>query len=315
MLHDNNLNVRGTSTAIYDYAINLKNNHNIECFISYDKNDRINDNRIINKFKKEFDVYGYDKFDEVDNFISQNKIDGIYLLKSGSPDGKISRNVPNFIHAVFPISNEKDIHGQKYAFVSEWLSEEYFNRNKANIPFVPHMLNLPDVEGNYREILKIDKDSLVIGRYGGLDSFDIPFVIGSIRNALNLRNDIVFVFCNTVKFIDHPRVLFTNSLASLNEKVKFLNTCDGFLHARQRGESFGLSILEAMSKNLPIMTYSNSSEKNHYKLLDGKGLLYGDQDELYNHLVDFKKTKIQYDNIKDFMSDVVTDKFINTFLK
>ena len=49
MLHDNNLNVRGTSTAVYDYAINLKNSHNIECCISYDKNDRINDIRIIKK--------------------------------------------------------------------------------------------------------------------------------------------------------------------------------------------------------------------------------------------------------------------------
>ena len=315
MLHDNNLNVRGTSTAVYDYAINLKNSHNIECCISYDKNDRINDIRIINKFKKEFDVLWYDKFEEVDTFIKQNNIEGLYLLKSGSPDGKISKIVPNFIHAVFPIEDKSSIHGERYAFVSEWLSEEYNNRNKDNIPYVPHMLDLPEEEGDYRDILKISKNMKVVGRYGGLDSFDIPFVTKAIYRIIQNRDDITFLFCNTVKFLDHPRVVFTNSLASLKEKVKFLNTCDAFLHARYRGESFGLSILEAMSKKLPVFTYADSPEQNHNKLLKNEGFLYKNEEDLFNKIANFNFIKINYDNINEFSPNKVMKKFMDTFLK
>lgn len=316
LLHDNNLNVRGTSTAMYDYAINLKAKKNIDCYISYDLNDKINDIRIINKFKKEFEVFGYNNFSEVDGFIKTNNIDAIYLQKSGNPDGKISNIVPNFIHAVFPIQGKKDIHGEKFAFISEWLSEEYYERNKEYIPFIPYMLNLPtDITQDYRSILKIDSDKIVIGRYGGLDSFDIPFVFTTIKKILDERKDIIFLFCNTFKFIDHPRVIFTNSLASLDEKVKFLNTCDGFLHARYRGESFGLAVLEFMSKSLPVITFGGSPEQNHIKLLNNKGKIYNNENDLYNILINFNKEKIVYDNIKEFYPDNVTDKFVEIFLK
>jgi glycosyltransferase involved in cell wall biosynthesis len=312
MLHDNNLNVRGTSTAVYDYATNLKRHHNVECFISYDVNDRINDNRIINKFKQEFEVFGYNNFSEVDQYIKSNNIDAVYLIKSGNPDGKVSKLVPNYIHAVFPI-NTQDIHGEKYSFVSSWLSEDFFSRSGKKVPHVPHMLNLPDSEQNYRKALKIDEENIVIGRYGGLDSFDIPFVIESIKQIVNNNKNIKFLFCNTFKFIDHPNVIFTNSLASLTEKVKFLNTIDAFLHARYRGESFGLSILEAMSKGLPIYTYDNSPEKNHYKLLSSKGLLYNNKEQLVEMIMNFKKEKVEY-NIQEFLPDVVTKKFIEVYL-
>ena len=63
---------------------------NVTNFIKNDKNGR-NDNG----------VYAASKA----IIIKQNNIEGLYLLKSGSPDGKISKIVPNFIHAVFPIED------------------------------------------------------------------------------------------------------------------------------------------------------------------------------------------------------------------
>lgn len=318
ILHDNGLNVRGTSTAMYDYAINLKNDYGVDCFISYDVNNHLNDNRIIKKFKKEFDIFGYNDFSEVDNYISSNKIDAIYLTKSGYNDGKISKIVPNFIHAVFPINKKEDIHGQKYAFISEWLSDDFLNKSSERIEFIPYMLNLPtnddDDDDDYRKILNIEEHFCVVGRYGGMESFDIPFVYKSIEKVLKDRKDIVFLFCNTFKFIDHPRVIFTNSLASLDDKVKFLNTCDIFLHARSRGETFGLSILEAMSKSIPILTYGLSPEKNHYKLLNGKGLLYSNERDVFDILMSFNKHKIKYDNLDEFDPKKVIKKFFNIFL-
>ena len=78
--------------------------------------------------------------------------------------------------------------------------------------------------------------------------------------------------------------------ASLLEKVKFINTCDALLHARHRGETFGLTIAEFMSKNKPIFTYSGSAEKNHYLLLDNQGILYDSSDDLYCKISQFVRS-------------------------
>lgn len=315
MLHDNSLNVRGTATSTYDYAFTLKSKFNYECIIAYDLNQELNDSRIVDKFKKQFDVYGYKDFKEIENVITHERVDAFYAIKAGGFDEKISKNVPNLIHAVFPIGDISAVHGDRYAFVSEWLTNEFKNRQNIEIPFVPHMINLPNVDENYKNKLKIKDDEIVIGRYGGYDSFDIPFVKNAINTVLQNRNNIVFLFCNTPKFIEHPRVIFTNSLASLSEKVKFLKTCDAFLHARGRGETFGLSILEAMSVGLPVLTYGLSPERNHINLLKDKGLYYNTHDDLINYLLQIKKNKIVYDNVKDYYPEQVIQKFLKVFLK
>ena len=49
------------------------------------------------------------------------------------------------------------------------------------------------------------KDALVIGRNGGSDTFDIPFVKQAIQTVLNERKDIWFIFQLTDKFIEHER--------------------------------------------------------------------------------------------------------------
>ena len=43
-MHENSLNVRGTSTAIYDYAFFLKHLYNYDCCITYNPNNSDNNN-------------------------------------------------------------------------------------------------------------------------------------------------------------------------------------------------------------------------------------------------------------------------------
>jgi hypothetical protein len=70
-----------------------------------------------------------------------------------------------------------------------------------------------------------------------------------------------------------------------------------------------------MSKSLPVFTFGLSPEKNHIKLLQNKGLIYNNESELVNLLIDFEKHKIEYSNMDEFAPENVTKKFYNVFLK
>lgn len=310
LLHDNHLGLRGTTVALYDYAYFLKHIYGYECGITYNQTDSKNDQKVINKFKYEFELYPYLNFNEVDNTIKLKNFDVFYAIKAGNKDGIISKNAKNIIHSVFE-SNTCDIHGDVYAYVSEWLSDYCSNKT---IPYVPHMVNLPQTTDNYRKILNIPTDSIVFGRYGGLETFDIPFVLDVINSIIQSRKDIYFLFCNTYQFIDHPNVIFVNNTSSLENKVKFINTCDALLHARYRGETFGLTVLEFMSKNKPVLTYGLSKEQHHYWLLKDKGLIYNNFDELKNLVVNFTPASIVYDTLNQFIPHVVIKQFHDVFL-
>jgi hypothetical protein len=52
------------------------------------------------------------------------------------------------------------------------------------------------------------------------------------------------------------------------------------LHARDRGESFGLSIAEFLSLNKPVLAWNGGHDLNHLDMLKGSGLLYNDEYEL-----------------------------------
>lgn len=313
LLHENSLNLRGTSVAVYDYAYFLKKFFNYECIITYNKNNPTNDAKVIKKFQNEFEIIEHSDFNDIDPIIKNKQIDFLYIIKAGDNDGKVSKLVKTGVHAVFKQTHEQ-VHGDVYAFVSEWLAKECSNNT---LPFVPHMLHMPVLskEDNFRKALNIPDDAIVYGRYGGVETFDIIFVRNAITNIIKNNSKIYFLFCNTQQFINHPQVIFTNTVASLDQKVKFINTCDAMIHARYSGETFGLSIIEFMSQNKPVLTYGSSPEKNHYWLLQDKGLLYNTYEELYELFVTYKPEPIIYNNLKDYSPEVVINKFKDVFFK
>jgi glycosyltransferase involved in cell wall biosynthesis len=310
ILQDNFLGVRGTTTALYDYAYYLKHTFNYQCAVTFDKTDSKNDKRIIEKFAKEFDVLPYTNFNQLDNIINAHGIDLLYITKAGNKDGKVSNKIKTCVHAVFPC-DKSERHGDVYAYISKWLSDFCSN---GEYPYIPYMLNLPAVDSNYRTALNIPDDAKVFGRYGGIETFDIPFAVAAVQRALATTSNVYFLFCNTYKFIDHPRAIFVNSLASLEDKVRFINTCDAFLHARHRGETFGLAVLEFMSKNKPVLTYRLSEEKNHYELLGKDAILYSTENELYSRIIEFTPYNITYPNLSAFSPEAVIQKFNDVFI-
>ena len=308
-LHDNSLSIRGTTVALYDYADYLTNKFGYECVILYNKTSNNNDFDVIhNKFSK-FKVIGYQNTSEIDNFLIKNRCDYFFAIKSGQFDGVISNVCKNIIMAVSANINKNDIHGDKYYVCSPWLSKV------TGIDYVPHMINLPEVNSNLRIDLEIPLDAIVFGRNGGYETFDLPFVKDVIRDILSIKENYYFIFQNTEKFIEHPRVIWLGPNSNLEFKVKFINTCDAHLHARNVGESFGLTCGEFSLKNKPVITWNGSVERNHIETLGDKALLYNNYNDLMNLLINFSIKNDNWNCYDDFLPDLVISKFKKMYLE
>lgn len=311
--HDNILSLRGTTIAIYDWAYWTRYYLGIEPIIMFNVNYPQNNKDVYKKFESQFSVFGYSDKCEIDKILEQNKCDYFFMMKGGNKDGIFSSNCKNLVSATSSGWTPDWIHGDVYAMCSEWLSK----MTNYTIPFVPHIVHLPDNQLNMREELNIPKDSLVIGRNGGWETFDILFVKESIRQVLDERTDLWFLFQFTEPFIEHERVIYLPGTANLEEKVKFINTCDAMLHARHQGESFGLSCAEFSIRNKPIITFYNSPEKNHIDTLGERGIYYESKNDILHILRNLDKQEInslEWNCYKNYSPEKVVQKFKEIYL-
>ncbi len=307
---DNYLCERGTTVSLFDYAYHnqtiLKNNS----FIFYDKNIKANNNNIINKFKKHFTVHGTENFKEVDEYLKLYNITHIYIIKYGHKDDRISNIAKNCIHCVFEC---RQPHGDIYSSISPWIKG--YN---VNYPLVPHMINLPTNNNNMREELNIPQNAVVFGGYGGKDSFSINFVQNVVYNVAKNNSNIYFLFANFNKFCPElPNIIHLPIIIDLDEKVKFINTTDAMLWARQDGETFGISIGEFSSKNKPVIAMK-IGDLAHFYLLRDKGIWYNNYEDLNNILLNFnpkiERTK-DWNAYKNFTPEKIMETFKDVYLQ
>lgn len=294
--HSNQLGIRGTEVALYDYALANQEILGNESIVFAPKNS---DLATYDKFSKKLPVYLYNNFEELEDF----NLDWCYFIKYGTNDGKLLESAKNFVHAVF---NVNEPHGDVYAYVSEWLGELHGS------PFLPHIVHTPSNSQDFRQQLGISKDAVVFGRYGGYDQFDYNWVKDVIETIVKENSHIYFIFLNTQSFIQHPQVFFFGGTDDINKKTAFINTCDAMLHARSEGESFGLSICEFLAQNKPVITNPKGRDKNHVRVLGDKGIYYTNTKELYNILTGFIPKKENYSHLIDaFSPEKVINKFNN----
>ena len=278
----NHLGIAGSEIATYDYAYYNQTLLGNESIIIARVHPEYDDPGVIEKFSKQFQVIRHSgDFSEVDPIIKANNVDVFYALKAGNNDGIYSKEAKSCIHATF---GHFEPHGNVYAYVSEWLTKA---ASHGIQPFVPHMVDLPDTDEDMRKELNIPKDAIVFGRYGSYKEFSIQFVKDVIKRLVQENKNIYFLFANTEPFFEHPQIIYLDPIWDLTEKTKFINTTDAYLHARQRGETFGLACGEWSIKNKPVITFGNSPEKNHTEILGAKGLYYFGGGDLHNLLKNF----------------------------
>uniref|UniRef100_B1XSX6 Glycosyl transferase family 1 domain-containing protein n=1 Tax=Polynucleobacter necessarius subsp. necessarius (strain STIR1) TaxID=452638 RepID=B1XSX6_POLNS len=308
------MSLRGTHIAIFDYALQNQKLLGNESVVFYDRRSEQIQPSVFEKFQKEFKLIPYDHFSELNPVADSGLIDAMYLIKSGERDQYLLPGVPNLIHAVFP-QKVDEMHGDIYAYVSKWLSEECSN---GKIPFVPHIIDLPAQGSSQRAALGISEDAVVFGCYGGSDSFNLDFVKKVIAEVVAKNAQIYFLFMNIDRFMDHSQVIFLPGNSDPVFKSSFINTCDAMIHARGIGESFGLACGEFSMHNKPVITYALSPQRNHIDVLGSKAILYKGPKDLGGIFLNFDKAASQKQNwdcySQDFSPSAVMKKFQSVFL-
>lgn len=312
LFHNNQLCLRGTSVAMFDYAtFNESLLHN-DSFVTFNSRSPFNDPRGIAKFQQAFPsrVFAYESIDELNLICDRLKIDCCYMIKGGEND-KILTDRKNLIHAVF---QSYDPHGDIYAYVSEWLSKRMTDGQK---PFVPHIVHLPEPTGTIRSHLSIPDDAIVFGRYGGVDQFDIPFVREAVIEFTSANANCWFLFMNTIPFVNHPRIIFLDGTSNVQLKANFIESCDAMIHARTMGESFGLSICEFLYGNKPVFAWNGGNDLHHVDVLKDCDTLYSDKKSLIGLMSNVRSyNQVNYRNRVDkFSPETVMEKFNEVFLK
>ena len=318
------MSVRGTEVALYDYAhYNEKILGNESIIISHENQWR-NHESVIKKFEDRFNKIhwlpdqGYDfaamsdiVVPLLDKVLLEEKCDAVYMQKGGKNDGVFSRVCRTFVLAC---SNHRDPHGDRYAYVSHWLSKVNSN---GEVPVVPAMIDLYDTDEDLREELGIPQDAIVFGRTGGEDTWNIPSTSEVIKHIVeNLgRDELYFVFQNTPEFHKHKNIINVPTTADMIFKTKFINTCDAMLHSRHEGESFGSTCGEFSTRNKPVIAWWGSPERSHIEILGDKGVYFDTPNSLFNLLLDFKKMPDEdWNCYRDYEPEKVMQKFNEVFI-
>lgn len=318
LFHTNTLSNRGTTVAIMDYAKYNQSLLGNDSIIAYPTNfndpgippDSLTRPEVVDAVSKEFNLFGYSSKQELEEYCIKNNIDYSYYIKGGFYDGQLTQSTKNLIHAVFQANQP---HGDRYAYVSEWLSKQMSN---GTIDYVPHIVDLPiESKSDFRAKHNIPKDKIIIGRIGGFHQFDIFWVAQTVADFAYTNPNYIFVFVNTFKFVDLPNVLFLDSIFDEQEKTDFIVSCDGMIHARSDGESFGIAISEGLFHNKPVLCYNGGRDKHHIDLLQNTELLYNSATELIDKLTNIKSFTGNYNSIVNkFNPQNVMDKFNKVFL-
>ena len=276
---------RGTEVAIYDYArYNEEILHNGSYIICFTKEAQ-------RRMGLPTERYSYERFDsrfpvieiadiaDMKQVIENYRLSFFYTLTGGSGndiyrfhDKHIWGNCKTIKHCVFATNYpESDF----YITISDVLNQKFGTK----YPVIPHIVDLPENSDNLRAELQIPKDALVFGRYGGFTEFNVPIAHEAIRHYVHKDPNSYFLFMNTQKFYEHPRIIYLDINIDLEYKVKFINTCDAMIHARAMGETFGLAVAEFSMKNKPIIT-CRCGDLAHIDILGDRAIVYNSTEEL-----------------------------------
>jgi hypothetical protein len=306
---------RGTEVATYDYAKYnediLNNKSYIICFTPEGQKTYFSgamERYTYDKFKR-FEIIEINHINDMKEVIEKYNLSFFYSLTGGGNDiyqfgSNIWGKCKTIKHCVFHTTYPE---GDFYISISDVLNQ----KNNTHLPVIPHIVDLPIESDNLRKELNVPDDAVVFGRYGGSDQFNIKMTHDAIKEYLDQNQDIYFLFMNTDHFYEHPRIIYLDRNVDLHYKAKFINTCDAMIHAREMGETFGLSVGEFSIKNKPIIT-CKCGDLEHVKILGDKAILYQSKEELVSI---FKNIKTIISSRSDWASYDFSPAYVMSLFK
>lgn len=304
------LNERGMSVALHDYARGVQEHLGHEAVVFY--NARKSAPSVVEKIGRTVRMVPVPPESDPRRVSEPLGLDFCYHIREGRAGPLNIAAERSGVHVVF---RHFEPHGDVYAYVSDWLAD-WMSGGRA--PAVPHIVDLPEPEGNMRAELGLPAEAHVVGRYGGLDQFNLPFAQKAVAEALEKRSNLHFVFVNTERFIDHPRALFLPPIVAPEEKARFIATCDAGLNAKKIGESFGLAIAEFLMQGKPVYSWAGGMDRNHVVMTPERDWIYRTRralvDLLVNHVPSPRDGELARASVEAFRPAPVMARFDKVFL-
>ncbi len=305
------LNERGVAVALYDYAHHARRLLGVDPIILHDASGTVEPDQVA-RFAAAFPVRGYRNDAERAAWIEEERIDVAYALKSTRPRYPIAPRGRTVVHEVFRFF---DPHGDAYAYISPWLAEA---AAAGRYPAVPHIVDPPAPRGDLRAEFGVPRDAVVIGRHGGPDQLNVPFVPAALEAALNARSDLWVMLLNTAPLLRHERVIHVPRAPDRQRVADFVASCDVGLNARIGGEAFGLAIAEFLAQDKPALVWEGGRDRHHLALVDDPGFRFRTGEDLTRALLRFEPGPGQgrwRARVERFAPEAVMEVFARVFLE
>ena len=291
----NALGFRGTPVAMFDYMNFFEElacgQPFIASFDSFDSGGReVFDARFPGR---QYFLHEINASEELNALVDRLGVDAVFTMQSGethnTPFDK-PRHAKLLILAVFKGMTP---HGDAYAVVS---GSAY---HVPSVRVVPHIVYVnASLEGapSLRAELGIPPAATVFCRHGGWHTFNLEWARTAVCAYAAAHPAVYFVLLgseNRTCEAGLPNIVHLPTTSDKWAKQRFLHTCNACIHAREYGETFGLSIAECSMAGLPVLThaYPPAGAKHHLRVLGDAGKLYGDEFELEKLLLGFNASE------------------------
>ena len=275
------LNERGVAVALYDYAHHARALLGVEPLVLHDAGEGVDAGQAA-RFAAAFPLRAYRDAAERAALIEDARVDVAYALKTRRPRYPLSPVGRTAVHEVFRFF---DPHGDSYGYISPWMAQ---TAAAGRYPAVPHIVDPPAPRGNLRAEFGVPANAVVIGRHGGPDQLNVPFVASALAAALDARRDLWVMLLNTDPLLHHERVVHVPRALDRQRVADFVASCDAGLNARLGGEAFGLAIAEFLSQDKPVFVWEGGRDRHHLALVDDPAFRFRDRADLTRALLAFQ---------------------------
>jgi hypothetical protein len=255
------LNERGVAVALYDYAFHARLHLGVQPVVLHDASSPVEADQVA-RFAAIFPTRAYRSAEERRGLIEDERIDLAYALKTTRLRYPLFPGRRTAIHEVFRFF---DPHGDAYAYISPWLAKA---AAAGRYPAVPHIVDPPPPQGDLRAEYGVPREAVVVGRHGGPDQLNAPFIPAAIEAALAARPDLWVMLLNTARFSHHERIVHVPRAPDRGRVADFVASCDVGLNARRGGEAFGLAIAEFLAQDKPVLVWEGGRDRHHLALVD-----------------------------------------------